>query len=172
MLYWLSAFSDTIGPLNVLRYITFRTGGAMITALIFVFMFGPWIIDHLRLRQGKGQPIRADGPQSHIISKAGTPTMGGLMILFGIVVATVLWANPRNPYVWIVLAVTLGFGLVGFYDDYLKGTRQTHSGFAGAFRLSIEAALAIAACIAGSRLGRPAFAPALVFPVFPGMGIK
>src|SRR6266487_3669179 len=133
MLYWLSAFSDLIGPLNVLRYITFRTGGAMITALVFVFMFGPWIIDHLRLRQGKGQPIRADGPPSHIISKAGTPTMGGLMILFGIVVSTVLWANPRNPYVWIVLAVTLGFGLVGFYDDYLKVTRQTHSGFAGKF---------------------------------------
>jgi phospho-N-acetylmuramoyl-pentapeptide-transferase len=75
MLYWLSAFSDTFGPLNVLRYITFRTGGSMITALIFVFMFGPWIIDHLRLRQGKGQPIRSDGPQSH--HQEGTPTMGG-----------------------------------------------------------------------------------------------
>src|SRR5215204_139779 len=69
MLYWLSAFSDTIGPLNVLRYITFRTGGAMITALVFVFMFGPWLIDHLRLRQGKGQPIRSDGPQSHLVTK-------------------------------------------------------------------------------------------------------
>ena len=75
----------------------------MITALVFVFLFGPWIIDHLRLRQGKGQPIRADGPKSHLITKTGTPTMGGLMILFGIVVATLLWANPRNPYVWIVL---------------------------------------------------------------------
>src|SRR5712691_11237222 len=158
MLYWLSAFSDTFGPLNVLRYITFRTGGSLITALVFVFMFGPWIIDHLRLRQGKGQPIRADGPQSHIISKAGTPTMGGLMILFGIVVATVLWANPRNPYVWIVLAVTLGFGLVGFYDDYLKVTRQSHSGFAGAARLAIEAIIAIAACAAIASLGRPGFA--------------
>ena len=103
MLYLLSAFSDTIGPLNVLRYITFRTGGAMITALVFVFLFGPWIIDHLRLRQGKGQPIRADGPQSHLVTKKGTPTMGGLMILFGIVVSTLLWANPYNRYVWIVL---------------------------------------------------------------------
>jgi phospho-N-acetylmuramoyl-pentapeptide-transferase len=98
--------------------------------------------------------------------------MGGLMILLGIVVATLLWANPRNPYVWIVLAVTLGFGLVGFYDDYLKVTRQTHSGFAGAFRLAIEAAIAIAACIAISSLGRPAYATALVFPVFKDMVIN
>src|SRR4051795_6727103 len=145
MLYWLSAYADTFGPFNVLRYITFRTGGSMITALVFVFMFGPWIIDHLRLRQGKGQPIRTDGPQSHLVTKKGTPTMGGLMILFGIVVSTLLWANPLNPYVWIVLAVTLGFGFVGFYDDYLKVTRQTHSGFAGAFRLTIEAGIALAA---------------------------
>ena len=131
MLYWLVDLSDKLSVFNVFRYITFRTGGAMITALLFVFMFGPWIIDHLRLRQGKGQPIRADGPQSHIITKAGTPTMGGLMILSGILVSTLLWANPANPYVWIVLVVTLGFGLVGFYDDYLKVTRQTHDGFAG-----------------------------------------
>src|SRR5204862_7430398 len=124
MLYWLSAFSDVIGPLNVLRYITFRTGGSMITALVFVFLFGPSIIDHRRLRQGKGQPIRSDGPQSHLVSKKGTPTMGGLMILSGLVVSTLLWANPLNPYVWIVLAVTLGFGFVGFYADYLKVTQQ------------------------------------------------
>src|SRR4029079_9946695 len=84
MLYLLSAFSDTIGPLNVLRYITFRTGGAMITALVFVFLFAPSIIDPLLLRQGKGQPIRSDGPQSHLVTKKGTPTMGGLMILFGV----------------------------------------------------------------------------------------
>src|SRR5712671_6406319 len=150
MLYWLSAFSDTIGPLNVLRYITFRTGGAMITALICVFLFGPWIIDHLRVKQGKGQPIRSDGPQSHLVTKKGTPTMGGLMILFGLMVSTLLWANPLNPYVLIVLAVTLGFGFVGFYDDYLKVTKQTHSGFAGKLRLLIEAVIALAACYAQS----------------------
>ena len=139
----------------------------MITALVFVFLFGPWIIDHLRLRQGKGQPIRTDGPQSHLVTKKGTPTMGGLMILFGIVVSTVLWANPRNPYVWIVLAVTLGFGFVGFYDDYLKVTQQTHSGFAGRIRLAIEAVIALAACYALVR-ARPAdpFATSLVFPFF------
>ena len=179
MLYWLIELSNTVpglgmfrALLNVFRYITFRTGGAMVTGALFVFLFGPWIIDHLRLRQGKGQPIRSDGPASHIVTKKGTPTMGGLMILSGLVVATLLWANPLNPYVWIVLAVTLGFGLVGFYDDYLKVTRQTHSGFAGAFRIAIEAAIAIAACIAISSLGRPAYATALVFPVFKDMVIN
>src|SRR4029078_12787865 len=113
------------------RYITFRTGGAVVTALLFVFLFGPYIIDHLRLRQGKGQPIRTDGPKSHIITKAGTPTMGGLMILSGLFFSTLLWANPANPYVWIVLGVTLGFGLVGFYDDYLQGIKQRHNEIPG-----------------------------------------
>ena len=97
----------------------------IITALFFVFLFGQNIIDRLRLLQGKGQPIRADGPKSHIVAKAGTPTMGGLMILSGMLVSTLLWANPANPYVWVVLWVTLGFGLVGFYDDYLKVTKQS-----------------------------------------------
>ena len=87
MLYWLADFSGTISVFNVFRYLTVRTGGSMATAALFVFLFGPWIIDHLRIRQGKGQPIRPDGPKSHLISKAGTPTMGGLMILLGIVVA-------------------------------------------------------------------------------------
>src|ERR1700757_2493828 len=173
MFYWLIDLSNTVPGLavlhpflNVFRYISFRTGGAVVTGALFVFLFGPWIIDHLRLRQGKGQPIRADGPQSHIITKKGTPTMGGLMILSGLIVSTLLWANPRNPYVWIVLAVTLGFGLVGFYDDYLKVTRQTHSGFAGKFRLIIEAAIAPAACTPSASLGRPNFATSLTIPVF------
>src|SRR3954468_8720678 len=166
MFYWLADLSSTLSIFNVFRYLTVRTAGSMITALVFVFMLGPWIIDHLRLRQGKGQPIRVDGPKSHILTKTGTPTMGGLMILLGIVVSTLLWANLRNPYVWIVLAVTLGFGLVGFYDDYLKVTRQSHSGFAGLARISIEAGIALLACIAMASLGRPAFATSLTFPVF------
>src|SRR5271165_4884224 len=98
MLYWLIDFSEKISALNVFRYITFRTGGAMITALLFVFLFGPTIIDHLRIKQGKGQPIRTDGPQSHLVTKKGTPTMGGLMILSGLLVSTLLWANLANPY--------------------------------------------------------------------------
>ena len=172
MFYWLIDLSNTVPALgvfhsflNVFRYITFRTGGAMVTGALFVFMFGPWIIDHLRIRQGKGQPIRTDGPQSHL-AKKGTPTMGGLMILSGLVVSTLLWANPLNPYVWIVLAVTLGFGFVGFYDDYLKVTKQTHSGFAGRIRLAIEALIALVACYALVRLGRDPFSTSLVIPFF------
>jgi phospho-N-acetylmuramoyl-pentapeptide-transferase len=173
MFYWLIELSNTVPGfgmfrtfLNVFRYITFRTGGAMFTGALFVFLFGPWIIDHLRLRQGKGQPIRSDGPQSHLVTKIGTPTMGGLMILSGLVVSTLLWANPLNPYVLIVLAVTLGFGFVGFYDDYLKVTKQTHSGFAGRVRLMVEALIALAACYALTRLGRAPFSTSLVIPFF------
>ena len=106
MLYELAQFSDQIGALNVFQYITFRTGGAIFTSLLFVLLFGPGIIDLLRIKQGKGQPIREDGPQSHL-AKRGTPTMGGLMILAGITVSTLLWANWSNGYVWIVLGVTL-----------------------------------------------------------------
>jgi phospho-N-acetylmuramoyl-pentapeptide-transferase len=166
MLYWLSAFSDAIGPLNVLRYITFRTGGAMITALVFVFLFGPVIIDQLRLKQGKGQPIRTDGPQSHLVTKKGTPTMGGLMILFGLLVSTLLWANLGNRYVWIVLGVTLSFGAIGFYDDYLKVTKQTHAGVSGKVRIIIEVLIALAACYFIVSLGRQPFATSLTFPFF------
>src|ERR1700728_2503634 len=166
MLYWLVDLSDKLSVLNVFRYITFRTGGAVITALIFVFLFGQYIIDRLRLLQGKGQPIRADGPKSHIVAKAGTPTMGGLMILSGMLVSTLLWANPANPYVWGVLWVTLGFGLVGFYDDYLKVKKQTHDGFGGRIPLGVEAAIAGLACIVFVRLGHVPFSTSLVFPFF------
>src|SRR5713226_5111191 len=173
MFYWLIDLSNTVPGmgmfrtfLNVFRYITFRTGGAMVTGALFVFLFGPWIIDHLRLRQGKGQPIRSDGPQSHLVTKIGTPTMGGLMILSGLVVSTLLWANTVNPYVWIVLAVTLGFGFVGFYDDYLKVTKQTHAGFSGRTRLAIEFIIAGFACFALVWLGRAPFSTSLVIPFF------
>src|ERR1700755_3122017 len=171
MFYWLIDISSTFpGPLRTLltvfRYITFRTGGAIATGALFVFLFGPWIIDHLRIRQGKGQPIRSDGPQSHLVTKIGTPTMGGLMILSGLVVSTLLWANPLNPYVWIVLAVTLGFGFVGFYDDYLKVTKQSSGGFAGRIRLVLEAILALVACYALTKLGRDAASTSLALPFF------
>jgi phospho-N-acetylmuramoyl-pentapeptide-transferase len=166
MLYWLVELSDRLSAFNVFRYITFRTGGAVITALLFVFLFGPAIIDRLRLLQGKGQPIRADGPKSHIISKAGTPTMGGLMILSGMLVSTLLWANPANPYVWVVLWVTLGFGFVGFYDDYLKVKKQKSDGFSGRTRLGIEAVITGLACIVLVQLGHVPFSTSLVFPFF------
>jgi phospho-N-acetylmuramoyl-pentapeptide-transferase len=166
MLYWLVDLSDKLSVLNVFRYITFRTGGAVITALLFVFMFGPMIIDRLRLFQGKGQPIRSDGPQSHIVAKAGTPTMGGLMILSGMLVSTLLWANPANPYVWVVLGVTLSFGFVGFYDDYLKVKKQRSDGFSARTRLGIEALIAALASIALVHLGQSQIAMTLVFPFF------
>jgi phospho-N-acetylmuramoyl-pentapeptide-transferase len=166
MFYRLIEFSDTISVLNVFRYITFRTGGAMFTGIVFVFLFGPSIINSLRLKQGKGQPIRPDGPQSHLVTKKGTPTMGGLMILSSLVVSTVLWANPGNAYVWVVLGVTLGFGLIGFYDDYLKVTKQSHAGFSGRTRLLIEFTIAGVACYAIAVIGRAPQSTSLAFPFF------
>ena len=165
MLYELVQFSDVFGPLNVFRYITFRTGGAIMTALLFVFLFGPAIIDMLRIKQGKGQPIRDDGPQSHL-SKRGTPTMGGLMILAGTLVSTLLWANWQSPYVWIVLGVTLAYGAIGFYDDYLKVTKQTASGFGGKARLGLEFIVAGIAAYFLMSIGKPGFADALTLPFF------
>jgi phospho-N-acetylmuramoyl-pentapeptide-transferase len=166
MLYWLIQLSDKISVFNVFRYLTFRTGGAVVTALVFVFLFGPSIINLLRIKQGKGQPIRSDGPPSHLVTKIGTPTMGGLMILSGVLVSTLLWANPLNRYVWIVLGVTIGFGLVGFYDDYLKVTKQSHNGFSGSTRLLIETVIAIAAFLAMVAFGRAPLTTSLVFPFF------
>jgi phospho-N-acetylmuramoyl-pentapeptide-transferase len=164
MFYWLTELAGTIPGINVFRYITFRTGGAMITGALFVFLFGPWIIAQLRLAQGKGQPIRADGPPTHLVTKKGTPTMGGLMILSGLVVATLLWANLRNAYVWIVLLVTLGFGFVGFYDDYLKVSKQTDKGFSGRSRLAVEGLIALIACCCIIWFGRDATVTALSIP--------
>ncbi len=132
MLYELVKFSDQISALNVFRYITFRSGGAIFTALLFVLMFGPATIDLLRVKQGKGQPIRDDGPQSHLL-KRGTPTMGGLMILAGVTVSTLLWAQLSNGYIWVFLGVAICYGAIGFYDDFLKVTKRSSDGFAGTF---------------------------------------
>lgn len=137
MLIWLVDLANHFQFFNLFRYITFRTGAAMFTSALVVFLFGPAMISSLRVRQGKGQPIRADGPQTHF-KKAGTPTMGGLMILAGIVVSALLWADLSNVYVVATLLVTLGFGAIGFYDDYLKVTKQTEKGFSGKARLGIE----------------------------------
>src|SRR5688572_21289752 len=164
MLTFLADLSAYLGPLNVFRYITFRAGGATATAILFVFWFGPAIISLLRLKQGKGQPIRADGPQSHLLTKRGTPTMGGLMILAGVLVSTLLWANLENRYVWVVLFVTVGFGAIGFYDDYLKVTKQSHKGFSGRSRLAIEAVIAGLACIAIAQISTPALSNKLALP--------
>src|SRR6202047_5313661 len=165
MLTWLSQFSSIFGPLNLFRYITFRTGGATATALFFVFFFGPTIIAFLRLSQGKGQPIRSDGPPSHLLTKTGTPTMGGIMILGGLFVSTLLWANLTNPYVWVVLGVTFGFALIGFYDDYLEVTTTTHTGLSGRMRLGAEFVIAGAAVAAMVVIGRPPLSTSIAFPL-------
>lgn len=149
---WLPEGLRRIPGLGVFRYISFRTGAATLTSAMIVFLFGPSIIAALRLRQGRGQPIRADGPQTHF-KKAGTPTMGGLMILTGVVVSSLLWGNLHNVYFWTVLLVMLSFGLIGFYDDYLKVTKQTDKGFSGKARLSLEALIAAIAAYVIMRAG-------------------
>src|SRR6478672_8654616 len=143
MLTWLA---ELPGAFHLFRYLTFRTLGAAGTGLFLVFFFGPTIISALRLKQGKGQPIREDGPASHLLTKKGTPTMGGLMILAGTVTSTLLWANLANGYIWVVLGVTVCFGAIGFYDDYLKVTRMSHKGFGGKQRLVLEFIIAGVAC--------------------------
>ncbi len=166
MLFYLSQqLSADISFFNLFRYITFRTVAALVTAAFFVFLFGKPMIASLRLRQGKGQPIRADGPETHF-AKAGTPTMGGLMILSGVLVSALLWANLSSAYVWIVVLVTVGFGAIGFYDDYLKVTKATHKGFSGRIRLLLEFTIAGIACIAIMRSSAPEFSGMLAFPFF------
>ena len=143
MLYnLLYPLSDSVGAFNVFQYLTFRAGAAVLTALVISFVLGPRLIRLLRARQETGQPIRSDGPQSHLV-KQGTPTMGGALNLLGITVATLLWADLTNPYVWVLLAVMLGFGAIGFADDYLKVTRRSSQGLGGRTKLLLEAALAL-----------------------------
>ncbi|SHJ79349.1 Phospho-N-acetylmuramoyl-pentapeptide-transferase [Palleronia salina] len=137
MFYWLSEFSDGGDLFNLFQYITFRSGGAFFTALIFGFIFGQPLINLLRRRQRHGQPIRSDGPETHMQTKAGTPTMGGVLILGALIVSTLLWARLDNPYVWMLLFVTMSFGAIGFADDYAKVKKNTHAGVPGRLRLAL-----------------------------------
>ena len=170
MLYFLGQLGESLTAFNVFRYITFRTAGAVVTALFFVFLFGPQIIAGLRVRQGGGQPIREDGPQSHL-SKKGTPTMGGLMILAGALISTLLWANLSNVYVWAVLFVTASFGAIGFYDDYLKVKKMSNKGFSGWQRLAIEALVSLIAAYIIASVTDPKIANSLMIPFIKGPGI-
>jgi phospho-N-acetylmuramoyl-pentapeptide-transferase len=144
MLYWLADFFDYAGILNLFRYLTFRAGASVGTALVIGMVIGPKFISMLRVRQGKGQPIRDDGPQTHL-AKVGTPTMGGLMILTAISISMLLWMDLSNLYLWACLTVMLGFGLVGFMDDYDKVTKRSHKGVSGKMRLFFEFLIAGAA---------------------------
>ena len=137
MLYLLAQHLDFPGVLNLVRYLSFRAGAASATALLIGLLLGPWFISYLRSRQGKGQPIRADGPQTHL-AKRGTPTMGGLLILIAAIGSVLLWTDLGSTYVWGCLIVTAGFGLIGFLDDYDKVKKANHAGLKGRTRLVLE----------------------------------
>ena len=144
MLYWLSSLSEGGDLFNLFRYITFRAGAAFFTALIFGFMFGRPLINYLRRTQKKGQPIRDDGPESHFV-KAGTPTMGGLLILSALFTSTLLWARLDNGYIWMILTVTAGYAAIGFADDYAKVSKMNTKGVSGRVRMMLGLALAFVA---------------------------
>ncbi len=166
MLYWLTELSDGGDIFNLFRYITFRAGAAFFTALIFGFLFGRPLINLLKARQKNGQPIRADGPEGHIEAKAGTPTMGGALILGGLTVSTLLWARLDNPFVWIVLGVTLTYGLIGFVDDFRKiSANDNYGGLSGRTRLVLEALIAFLAVWAASMVHPDDLAFRLALPV-------
>ncbi|MCR8826377.1 phospho-N-acetylmuramoyl-pentapeptide-transferase [Pseudosulfitobacter koreensis] len=154
MLYWLTLLSDGGDFFNLFRYITFRAGGAFLTALLFGFIFGQPLINVLRRTQGKGQPIRTDGPEGHFI-KAGTPTMGGLLIVGALLTSTLLWARLDNPFIWVVLFVTMSFAAIGFADDYAKVSKQSSAGVSGKVRLLLGFVIA----------GIAAYVSALYHPV-------
>jgi phospho-N-acetylmuramoyl-pentapeptide-transferase len=165
MLYWLTELSDGGDFFNLFRYITFRAGMAFVTALIFGFAFGQPLIDLLRRKQGKGQPIRDDGPQSHM-AKKGTPTMGGLLILSALMFSTLLWARLDNPYIWITVLVTVAFGLIGFADDYAKVTKQNTKGVSSRVRMLAGLAIAAMASYAAAQFHPETLSYRLAMPLF------
>ncbi|MDU9002557.1 phospho-N-acetylmuramoyl-pentapeptide-transferase [Sedimentitalea todarodis] len=165
MLYWLTALSDGGDFFNLFRYITFRAGGAFLTALVFGFLFGKPLIAVLRKRQGKGQPIRDDGPEGHFV-KAGTPTMGGLLIVGALVTATLLWARLDNPFVWLVLFVTTSFAAIGFADDYAKVSKQNTSGVPSKLRLALGILIAVIAAWWATQFHPENLQGQLALPVF------
>ncbi|MEL6424509.1 MAG: phospho-N-acetylmuramoyl-pentapeptide-transferase, partial [Pseudomonadota bacterium] len=166
MLYYLTQFSDGGDVFNLFRYLTFRSGGAFFTALFIGFLFGRPVINQLRKRQKTGQPIRDDGPERHLLEKAGTPTMGGVLILMSLLVATLLWARWDNGYVWLVLFVTLGFGAIGFADDFMKVSKSNSKGVSGRIRLAGGFGIAALAGIWAMYLHEPQLSGQLAFPVF------
>jgi len=174
MFYWLYeqlSAGQHVPVLNLVKYLTFRTGMALFTAQLVVVLMGSRFIRWMQAKQGKGQPIRAEGIERHIVEKAGTPTMGGVMILTGLLVSTLLWADLKNIYVWAVIIVTAGYGILGFLDDYAKVTKQTTAGISGRVRLVLEVLIALAAValvtIWGPRSPEdPQLATSVAFPIF------
>lgn len=171
MLYFLSQFSELFQLLNVFKYITFRTGGAIITSLIISFIIGPFVIKWLKLKQGTGQPIRKLGPQTHL-KKAGTPTMGGIMIILSIFVSTLLWANLANPFIWITLFVILAFGSIGFVDDYFKLTKKNTDGLSAKVRILLQMTITAVAGIAYTCYSTGPETLYLSFPFFKSLALN
>lgn len=161
MLYLLAEYFQFEGLANLVRYQTFRAGAALMTALAIGLVIGPRFINMLRVRQGKGQPIREDGPQTHL-AKRGTPTMGGLMILIALSISMLLWMDLSSPIVWACMAVTTGFGVIGFLDDYDKVTKRSHKGVSGKVRLLMEFAVAgVATWVILGEIGTNLYVPFL-----------
>jgi phospho-N-acetylmuramoyl-pentapeptide-transferase len=158
--------SEDVSVLNVFRYITFRSGAAVMTALVISFLLGPALIDWLKRRQREGQPIRDDGPESHLLTKKGTPTMGGFLILLALSISTLLWADLTNGFVWAVLLVTVGFGAVGFGDDYLKLTRRNSKGLPGKLKLAAQILIGLVASLWLVKISPPEFETHLAVPFF------
>jgi phospho-N-acetylmuramoyl-pentapeptide-transferase len=144
----LAAHTDHFSAFNLFRYLTFRSAGALVTALFISFVMGPRVIAWLKSKQAEGQPIRLDGPEGHLLRKKGTPTMGGFLILLGLVVSTLLWADLGNGFVWVTLFVTVAFGAIGFFDDYKKLTKRSSSGLAGRGKLVAEIVVSFIAAVA------------------------
>ncbi len=167
MIFHLAEWLGFPGALNVLRYLTFRSGAALITALAIGLVIGPRFIAWLRENQGKGQPIREDGPASHLITKKGTPTMGGLKILISMTISTLLWMEWNKPFVWAALFVTLGFGVIGFLDDYNKVMKRSSAGVSGRVRLLAEFLIAGVAVYYVSRFS----GTSLFFPFLKDFGL-
>ncbi|MFN9498090.1 MAG: phospho-N-acetylmuramoyl-pentapeptide-transferase, partial [Erythrobacteraceae bacterium] len=171
MLYLLAEWLGFEGILNLVRYQSFRAGATLMTALVIGLLIGPRFINLLRVRQGKGQPIREDGPQTHL-AKRGTPTMGGLMILTALTLSMILWMDLSNQFVWACLAVTIGFGFIGFLDDYDKVSKNSHAGVPGRVRLALEFVVAgIAAWLIVSQINTNLYLPFLTgvsIPLGPG----
>ena len=166
MLTLLVPFADDFQLFNLFRYLTFRSGGAVLTALLICFLLGPRVITWLKKKQREGQPIREDGPQSHLLTKKGTPTMGGVLILLSLAVSTLLWADLTNPYVWVILFVTIGYGAIGFSDDYLKLTRRSHKGLSGRGKLAVQIVIAVAATAWIIQIAPPEMDRHLAVPFF------
>ena len=159
-------FADQFALANLFRYITFRSGAACLTALFIAFLLGPRVIRWLKSVQRDGQPIREDGPERHLIEKKGTPTMGGVLILFALGISTLLWADLRNAYVWAVMFVTFGYGTLGFFDDYQKLSRRNHRGVSGRVKMIVQAVIGLIAGIWIVMLNHSGLGTTLTFPVF------